>query len=79
MLQSKTLPISTRIKRNLAPGVCVSAHLFKSFFLQLTAYEIEDILCIYRIMFIYGGIDGDYPTMDDFLKEFNCRKAALRK
>ena len=30
-------------------------------------------------MFIYGGIDGDYPTMDDFLKEFNCRKAALRK
>ena len=24
------------------------------------------------------NIDGNYPTMDDFLKEFNRRKAALR-
>lgn len=66
------------IKRHLTPGVCVPTDLFRQFFPQLTAYEIEDVLCIYKIMLAQGGIDGHYHTMNDFKQELYRRKVLLR-
>ena len=35
---------------------------------QHTAYEIEDVLCIYKIMLTQSGIDGPIPNSRWLLK-----------
>lgn len=68
-----------KINKNLGAGVCVHRSVFNAYFPQsVSAYEIEDILCIYKGCFALGGtkLGCTFPNLAAIVNDYRLKKTA---
>lgn len=67
------------INKNLGAGVCVHRSVFNAYFPQsVSAYDIEDILCIYKGCFALGGTKPvcAFPNLAAIVNDYILKKTA---